>query len=158
MKPTESGGGRGGGPSLKARAIAYLSRREHSRLELQRKLAPHCEDPDEISRVLDELERDNWQSDRRFAESYVQRKAARQGTARIMQALGQHRLPDDDIQDLRARLRDTEAERVREVWTRKFGELPADAREYAKQYRFLAGRGFSTECIRRLLGARDDEV
>src|SRR5690606_23387690 len=139
MGPTESG--RGGGLSLKARAIAYLSRREHSRLELQRKLARHCEDPDEIVRVLDELESGNWQSDQRFAEAYVQRTAGRQGTARIMQALGQHRLPDEALRDLRAQLADTEAARLREVWARKFGGLPTDPREYARQYRSLAARG-----------------
>lgn len=155
MGPTESR--RGGGLSLKARAIGYLSRREHSRLELQRKLARYCEDPDEIARVLDELERGNWQSDLRFAESYVQRTAARQGTARIMQTLGQHHLPDEALQDLRVQLHDTEAERAREVWARKFGHLPADPREYARQYRFLAARGFGSESIRRLLGGRDQD-
>src|SRR3546814_5942489 len=118
MRPTEPGDRKAGGPGLKARAIGYLSRREHSRLELQRKLARHCEDPEEISRVLDELQRDDWQSDQRFAESYVQRKAAGQGTARIIQALGRHHLPDEAIQDLRAQLRDTEAKRLREVWVR----------------------------------------
>lgn len=156
MRPTEPG--RRHRLSLKARAIGYLSRREHSRLELQRKLARYCDDPDEILQVLDELERGNWQSDRRFAQSYVKRKAARQGTARIMQALGQHRLPDEAVQDLRAQLHETEAQRVREVWERKFGHLPVDPREYARQYRFLAGRGFSAECVFRLLGARDDDV
>ncbi len=45
-----------------------------------------------------------------------------------------------------------EAERARAVWARKFGQPPADPREYARQYRFMAGRGFSADCIRRLLG------
>lgn len=146
-----------GGLSLKARAIAYLSRREHSRVELARKLATYCDDPAEIEQVLDALQHGNWQSDERFAEAYVQRTAARQGTMRIMQALRQHGLSDQALDDLRARLEDSEAVRVRAVWQRKFGELPTDARDYARQYRFLASRGFSSECVRRLLGARDED-
>lgn len=146
-----------GGLSLKARAIAYLSRREHSRVELARKLSTYCDDPSEIERLLDELRRGNWQSDERFAEAYVQRTSARQGTIRIMQSLRQHGLPDEALGVLGAELQSSEAGRAREVWQRKFGAHPADAREYARQYRFLASRGFSSECVRRLLGARDED-
>lgn len=144
------------GPSLKARAIAYLSRREHSRLELRRKLAAHCDDPERIEAVLDELERQHWQSDHRYAESYAQRQAPRQGAALILQSLRRQGVGEDELRALGAGLAGTESERAREVWRRKFGQPPADAREYARQYRFLAGRGFSAECVRRVLGdARD---
>lgn len=146
-----------GGLSLKARAIAYLSRREHSRVELARKLSAYCDDPAEIEQVLDALQHGNWQSDERFAEAYVQRTSARQGTMRIMQTLRQHGLHDEALGALNKQLQESEAGRARAVWQRKFGELPADAREYARQYRFLASRGFSSECVRRLLGARDDD-
>lgn len=146
-----------GGLSLKARAIAYLSRREHSRVELVRKLSAYCDDPAEIEHVLDVLRQGNWQSDERFAEAYVQRTSARQGTMRIMQTLRQHGLPDEALDSLRTRLQSSEAGRAREVWQRKFGELPVDAREYARQYRFLASRGFSSGCVRRLLGARGED-
>lgn len=146
-----------GGLSLKARAIAYLSRREHSRVELARKLSAYCEDPAEIEQVLDTLQHGNWQSDERFAEAYVQRTSARQGTMRIMQTLRQHGLPDDALGALGKQLQESEAGRARAVWDRKFGTLPVDAREYARQYRFLASRGFSSECVRRLLGARDED-
>ncbi|MER1968064.1 recombination regulator RecX [Castellaniella sp. GW247-6E4] len=145
------------GPSLKARAIAYLSRREHSRLELRRKLAAHCDDPERIEAVLDDLERQHWQSDRRYAEAYAARQAPRQGAARILQTLRQQGVGEDELCDLGAGLADTESGRAREVWLRKFGQPPGDAREYARQYRFLAGRGFSAECVRRILDGRDSE-
>jgi regulatory protein len=45
----------------------------------------------------------------------------------------------------------TELERARVVWTKKFDTVPADAREWARQARFLQGRGFSVDVIRRLL-------
>src|SRR3546814_2337183 len=59
--------------SLKARAVGFLSRREHSRLELERKLAPYAADAAELERVLDQLEREQWLSNQRFAQALVNR-------------------------------------------------------------------------------------
>lgn len=146
----------GRGLSLKARAIAYLSRREHSRLELQRKLSAHCDDPDQIQAVLDELAAAHWQSDQRYAESYVVRQAPRQGALRIVQALRMQGVDETQLRTIKAGLAGTELERAREVWARKYPQAPADAREYARQFRFMASRGFSPEAIRRVLGGRDD--
>lgn len=142
------------GPSLKARAVAYLSRREHSRLELRRKLAAFSDDPAEIEAVLDELQRTHWQSDTRYAQAYVHRTAPRQGARRIVQALRQQGVGDEQLADVQEALRATEPARVQAVWQRKFGQPPVDARDYARQYRYLAGRGFSTDSIRRVLSAR----
>ena len=52
------------GPSLKIRALGYLARREHSRLELEKKLAPYAPTPEELSYLLDSLEQ-IWQSTHR---------------------------------------------------------------------------------------------
>ena len=57
--------------SLKGRALRYLSQREHSRLELSRKLARYAEDTDDVDALLDLLEKNNWLSQERFAESLV---------------------------------------------------------------------------------------
>src|SRR3546814_13630963 len=65
--------------SLKARAVGFLSRREHSRLELERKLAPYAADAAELERVLDQLEREQWLSNQRFDQALVNRRAQRQG-------------------------------------------------------------------------------
>ncbi len=149
-----SGARSGSGLSLKARAVAYLSRREHSRRELRRKLSAWCDDPAAIEAVLDDLVREHWQSDQRYAQAYAHRVAARQGTQRILGALRQQGLADEQLADLKDGLRASEAERAHVVWHRKFGQPPADPREYARQYRFMAGRGFSVDCIRRLLDSR----
>jgi len=148
------------GPSLKARAVALLSRREHSRLELARKLAPHAdpEHPDDLQRVLDDLQREGWLSDERFAHSLVQRRAPRKGAALVMQELRRHGLPDEQVAALRDDLQATELQRARAVWQKKFGRPPADAKDYARQFRFLASRGFSSDCLRRILGEQDDTV
>lgn len=145
-----------GGLSLKARAVGFLSRREHSRLELERKLAPHADDATELKQVLDQLEHDNWLSNQRFAQTLVNRRAQSQGTARIIGELRQHGLTDEQIVELRNQLQGTELQRARQVWEKKFSHVPENAREYAKQFRFLASRGFSPDCLRRIIGDIDD--
>lgn len=140
--------------SLKTVAIGYLSRREHSRQELRRKLAAISDDADAIEAVLDELQRGQWQSDARYAQSYVHRKAGSQGARRILQDLREQGVDESGLQDLQARLRESEPTRALAVWQRRFGALPADAREYARQYRFMAQRGFSADAIRQVLTGR----
>lgn len=139
------------GVSLKARAVGLLSRREHSRSELRRKLAPHCEDPSELEALLDDLERGNWLSEERFAESLAHRHAPRHGVRRILQELRRHDLPEETVAGIAEALRGTELERARTVWNRRFGKPPADAREFGRQYRYMLARGFTAEALRRIL-------
>lgn len=141
----------GNAPSLKARAINLLSRREHSRSELRRKLANHCDDDAVLDALLDELERGNWLSQERFAESFAHRRAARHGTRRILQELRQHNLPEETLAGLAQELNATEYDRAREVWARRFSGPPEDSKAYARQYRYMATRGFSSDCLRRIL-------
>ena len=208
--------------SLKSRALQLLAQREHSRVELRRKLAAHAErierderqrraiglvdegapdagadggagdeaadrrdrrdravrgtrndgaesagctsatpqrDPDSpshpadraavIDSLLDWLEANQYLSDARFVESRVHARIARFGNARIRFELTQHHaaLPADAEQ----RLRETEFERARAVWTRKYEPAATDPASRARQSRFLAGRGFSAEVIARVL-------
>lgn len=140
------------GPSLKARAIGFLSRREHSRRELARKLEPHSPDRDVLEQLLDSLERENWLSDERFVQSLINRRASRQGTVRILQELRQHGIADLYISQAEQQLSDSETDRAQDVWEKKFGARPDNAKNYAKQYRFMMSRGFSADCVRRILG------
>lgn len=132
-------------------AMQLLARREYTRAELIRKLTPHASE-DEIDTVLDDLARSGLQSDARFAASYVRSQASRLGAARLRQTLRTKGVAAELIaaELERADLPD-ELERARAVWQKKFGTLPADAREWARQARFLQGRGFSAEIIRKLL-------
>ena len=59
--------------------------------------------------------------------------------------------------DAADQLRTTELARAREVWRKKFGQVPVDAADKARQMRFLAGRGFGAETVRRVLAGGDDE-
>lgn len=169
--------------SLKARAIGLLAQREHSRAELRRKLLrieqqqlarqaamppegagdgaagpSTSEDVDAeigsaaIDALLDSLAAEGYLDETRFVESRLHVRAGRFGTQRIQQELARHGLKLDA--DQQATLRETELERAREVWHKRFGAEPSrDAMERARQTRFLLTRGFAPDLVRRLLRA-----
>lgn len=147
---------RGPALSLKGRALRYLSMREHSRVELGRKLARYAEEGDDVNAVLDFLEKNNWLSQERFSESLLHRRSARFGNHRIMAELQSHDVHGDALTGLKAGLADTEATRATEVWRRKFGTVAADAAERSKQMRFLLQRGFSQGAARVAMQGRED--
>lgn len=156
--------------SLRARALQWLSQREHSRLELRRKLlraarrrdaevtTEHAEPANpgpEVDALLDWLAANRYLSEARFVESRVHARSTRFGNRRIVQELAQHgaELDAGTAEQLKA----SELGRARAVWQRKFGTAPAaDAAGRAKQMRFLAGRGFSSEVIRRVVRDADE--
>lgn len=142
--------------SLKGRALRLLSGREHSRAELERKLASREEEPGQLRRVLDELQAKGFIDHQRVADSVVHRRAAKLGAARIRHELQGKGLDPELVAQAVAGLRTTELQRAREVWRRKFERPPADAAERCKQTRFLAARGFDGEVIRRVLTSASD--
>ncbi|MFZ5540965.1 MAG: recombination regulator RecX [Pseudomonadota bacterium] len=147
-------------PSLLQRAVAALARREHSRAELARKLRRHLPegaDPAQIDRVLDELAGKGMLSEARFAASLVRTRAGRFGAGRVRQELKQHGLAPDLIAQATADLAKSELSRAREVWRKRFGTPPRDDAERAKQLRFLASRGFSTDVILQVVRGTPDD-
>ena len=160
--------------SLKARALQLLAQREQSRVELRRKLMPHAvaecgaeevavasgldgaSTPAEaaspaqrVESLLDWLEVHEYLSQERFVESRVHARASRFGNLRIRSELKQHAVALSP--EVAHSLRDSELERARHVCARKFDAAPLSPAERARQSRFLAGRGFSPETIRRVL-------
>jgi regulatory protein len=144
-------------PSLKARALRYLSTREHSRLELGRKLARYAEENDDVEALLDFLEKNNWLSQERFAESLINRRAGRYGNSRVLAELQNHGIAGEAMAELKSALQDSETARASEVWRRKFGEVAQDAAERSKQMRFLLQRGFSQRAARAAMQGRDED-
>lgn len=160
--PADPAGGGRAGPSLKARALRLLAQREHSRLELVRKLQPHAADAAELAATLDQLQAKGFIDEQRVADSVVHRRAPGLGASRVKAELRAKGLDDELVAQAMATLRSTEVERATGVWQKKFGIAPADAAGRAKQMRFLAARGFSPEVVRRVVpqGGRvraDDE-
>jgi regulatory protein len=143
--------------SLKGRALRLLSGREHSRAELERKLARHEEEPGQLARVLDELQARDFINQQRVVDSVVYHRSGKLGAMRIRQELQAKGLDDEKVQQAVAQLKSSELARARDVWARRFDALPADAAERGKQGRFLAARGFDGEVIRRVLSRSREE-
>lgn len=80
------------GMSAKAKALSYLARREHSQLELTRKLSAKGYSEDEIAQALAWVREHQFQSDTRFIRSVVRRKAPNLGDRAIAHELAQHGL------------------------------------------------------------------
>lgn len=132
---------------LRERALRLLARREHSRAELMRKLESAGSPREEINVLLDDFEARNWLSDQRFAESYVADHKAKAGSIKLAYDLRQRGVPDAVIENVLSEHRDSELDRARDVWNKKFGAPPTDAAEKARQIRFLQSRGFTLETI-----------
>lgn len=143
--------------SLKGRALQLLSRREHSRLELERKLAPHEAEPGELARVLDELQARGFIDEQRVIDSLLHQRAGRLGASRLRQELAAKGVDAEAAAHALAGLKESEPERARALWLRRFGAPPADARERGRQMRFLMARGFSAEVAARAMRAPPDE-
>ena len=142
--------------SLKARALRYLSMREHSRIELQRKLSGYTQEGDDIDAVLAWLEANNYLSQERFAASLVRRRAARFGNSRILMELQSHGIRGEALTDLKQDLAEEDS-RATEALARKFAHPPQDALERAKYIRFLQQRGFSSRAIKAAVASLTQE-
>lgn len=137
--------------SLKGRALKLLAQREHSRLELLRKLSPHVEDGDDLPAILDELEKRGFISVERVVESVIRSKAGRFGTARVLHDLRSKGLDDETVRQASEQLRGSEHARAWAVWQQRFGSPAQTPQERMKQMRFLASRGFGGDVVRKVV-------
>ena len=165
-------------PSLKARALRLLSLREYSRKGLAAKLlesearwakllknelesdsgsdldiAPKASALD-IEVILDDFEARGWLSDERFAEALVRRRSERYGTRKIQDELERAGVDSSKSAQLLKTLKETEYQRAYELWSRKFGVTAQEQKERARQYRFLASKGFSSEVVSKVIGGQ----
>lgn len=151
--------------SLRARALQYLARREYSRAELRAKLLPYMpaeQDFEPVATVnldalLDDLTARGWLSDVRATTQLVHAKRGRFGTQRITHELRQKGIAEELISAALPALKETELDAAHEVWQRKFGTAPQDAKEKARQMRFLQSRGFATDVIFKVLQTSEAE-
>jgi regulatory protein len=139
---------------LKARALRHLARREHSRAELERKLAPRAESPEALAQLLDALAAKRQLSDERYAEARAHQLARKYGAARIRQDLKAKGIDDDIAGRIPA---EGEAARAAAILARKYRTPATTPRERARRMRFLLQRGFSHDTIRRVVSSADDD-
>lgn len=134
---------------LFAKALRVLAIREHSRLELAKKLATLTEDSSLVEQVLDKLAQSDYLNDQRYADMLV-RFAISKGYGPMKLS---HLFREKGVE---SELAKTALEQAEIDWQalaahqrrKKFGDnLPKDWPERARQSRFLAGRGFYLETI-----------
>lgn len=145
--------------TLMTRAVAYLARREHSRLELGKKLARYlAEDQtfDDVESVLDRLEAKGLLSDERYARSRARVRSSRYGDTRVAMELKTQGVDSDLVRETIETLEEPEIVRATRLWERRFGEAPADYKDRARQIRFLASRGFRMDTVMRVINRAGD--
>ncbi|KNH44590.1 recombination regulator RecX [Pseudomonas lini] len=142
--------------AVRRTAMDLLARREHGRVELTRKLRQRGALPEMIDTALDRLTEEGLLSESRYLESFVSYRArSGYGPLRIREELSQRGLQRTDIELALRESGINWQEQLEDTWKRKFaGHLPIDARERAKQGRFLSYRGYSMEMISRLFSGR----
>ena len=114
-------------------------------------------DTNEIPRLLDDFEGRGWLSENRAVEQILTSRRGRFGAQRIAHELREKGVSKAAIDGAQAKLKDSELDAARAVWRRKFKAVPADARERARHLRFLQGRGFGLDVIRKVISGADDE-
>lgn len=136
---------------IRRKAMDLLARREHSLVELRRKLYGKGYDEQIVDAELQKLAHERLLSDERFAESYVNFRSKKGfGPLRIKQELKEKGVSETLINAVMDNdtLWQALAEDVRE---KRFGGVfPQDYKEKAKQMRFLQYRGFTNEQLRQL--------
>lgn len=139
--------------SVRESAMNYLARREHSRLELEQKLARKEFEQAEISAALDRLVDDGLLSDARFAESFVHARRQRgNGPLKIQAELKMRGVNETIIHQYLDAQQPLWYELACRVRSKRFGEgLPGEYEQRMRQARFLQQRGFSHEQINRAL-------
>lgn len=142
-------------PTLRARALRLLARRDWSRQALRERLQPHAADEggaEELEALLDEFTAQGWISDARYAEAVVRQRKDRYGKAAIARRLKQAGVSDAAIANAVGTLDvEHEFQTALALWRRKFRVPPQDEKEKARQIRFLQARGYSLALALRVL-------
>lgn len=137
--------------NLYARALSYLTRREYSRQELEKKLSCDESTSDELKNILDKLEQQKLLSDERVAEQVLYTRSRKYGSRRIRYELQRKGINDHLIETAMKDFEQTEFTVAQALWSKKFGHAPATLAERGKQIRFLAGKGFPSRVINKVL-------
>ena len=140
------------------KAMDYLARREHGRVELLKKLTAFGFVRDVSEDAITLLIEDGLQSDQRFVDAFVRSRISQgKGPAKIRAELGEHGV-DDGLID--GGLFDAEPDwyaLAREVKVKKFGpDVARDFKGKARQMRFLQSRGFEADHIQSAVSADPD--
>ena len=127
-----------------------MGKRDYSRMELRKKILSYSESLEisktDLELILDDLEKKDWLSDDRFSEQFVSTKKRKFGTKKITHEL-KMRGVDESIIFL-----------AKQIWERKFNQIPVTIDEKAKQIRFMQSRGIEPSIIHQILSGKSPEL
>lgn len=146
-------------PTPAQRAIGLLTRREHSRKELARKLTARGVEAEDAQAAVERLAEDGWQDDARFAESLVRaRVSSGHGPVRIRAELATHGLDRDAVVAALETFQGEWSDVARDLVQRRFGAgVAGDPILRRKAADFLIRRGFDGDCVRAACRVDEDE-
>ena len=134
-------------------AVGLLARREHSLAELADKLAKKGYQAQDIQDALTVCQRQNLQSDARFAESLCRTRMHQgYGPVRIRQELLTKQVSRDDIDAALSMVQEDWLDLAKQVWLKKYPashEVPFSEKQ--KQRQFLLYRGFTADIITKVV-------
>lgn len=141
------------------RALGLLTRREHSRKELTRKLTSRGLDAGEVETAVAQLAEAGWQNDVRFAESMVRSRAGNgYGPLHIRAELATHGLDSQTISDALASYEGDWLQNARDLVRRRYGEdFAADPARRRKAADLLMRRGFDGDTARNANRSGSDD-
>ena len=133
--------------TAKNAALSLLSRREHSRHEIQEKLERRFS-AEAAAHAVAELTEAGLISDRRFTRAYLSQTENKFGREKLRQNLLARGVSETDIDHALSEIDEDECRRAGAVLAAKFGDTPLTAeKSRARAGRFLHTRGFLMEDI-----------
>ena len=145
-------------PRAKRRAMYLLQQMDRSRRNLQEKLKENGYPAEAVEAALSYVESYHYVDDERMARSFVRFAKEKKSRHRILQDLLAKGIDREVIElALEEEFTEPEEDQIR-MWIRKKGysDETAEPKERAKMVRFLAGKGFSSSDIFRVLRSGEE--
>ncbi|HSH73981.1 MAG TPA: RecX family transcriptional regulator [Methylophilaceae bacterium] len=157
-------------PSLREKALAYLARREHSYQELKRKLRAHVPTAQDdlevdleahyeaVDALLEDFKKRGWLSEERFTEQIIHARQRKFGSMKIAHELRENGIDEVLVEKAVAEVKDNDYANALSIYRKKYHAAPANREEWAKQARFLQGRGFGFDVIKKVLSTQQESL
>jgi len=134
--------------------IAALAKRDYSVSKITLFLRSYCDDKDKVDQIIARLSESNYLNDRRLIENEINKYFLKKyGQSRIRQELKRKGFNDDIISQQFEQREVDWLDMLRDLKQKKFGSAkPVDAKEKAKQIRYLQYKGHALSDILSVLG------
>jgi len=137
---------------IKQVCIRLLANREHSKKDLLNKLLAKGFQEESVLPVIEQLVKEGWQCDLRYAESYTRYRLLKgYGPSYINYELRKNGVNHFDLEPVVIKNVGSWLELAEKVYLKKYDdEVFLERNEWAKRSRFLMQRGFTSNTINTL--------